>query len=285
MNSLRFLLTMLLFSFCLVSCKYGFGEFFYRDNDVNDRSKVIKQLSSPERLTNVKNNYNILVLSDLHFSSNVEVPNFDNFFNWIDTTYPEKSNHEDYPVFCAVLGDLTDTGDESEYKGFVEFSNKLKNEYSIPVYSIIGNHDLCNSGVQYFYKYVAPYSSYYVFGNSNTAFYFLDTANGTLGTAQLYDLKNNFANDNRRKVVFSHYPIYADGTTIFILTNNLERATLIDLFAKSNVAIFVAGHFHFGGFYDYGLFKEVCLESFNWTEMYMLLTVDEVNNSTSYKLF
>ena len=193
----------------------------------------------------------------------------DNFFNWLENL-PET----DKPLFSVVLGDNTDTG--VEYDEYAVFQSKLAS-YT-PVYNILGNHDILNNGYSKWKEVCTPHNTYYKLETKNLSFYILDTANGTIGNKQLNDMKRHFNSDNKPKIVLTHYPLKGDNIFYFALTNTVERAKLIDLFAKTNVKYYFGGHYHPGSTYDYGNFKEYILTAAK-KNSWVLVNIDETNPS------
>ncbi|MDR1220693.1 MAG: metallophosphoesterase [Treponema sp.] len=290
-------IAMWLIALCLAlaACKdeYGLDEFLTRADDINARSAYITRLGAPildkDIVSNNKNmyepnkpgvfpfdkNYTVLILADIHFGAHSDHPDLpeEKFFDWLDA----KKDAGTTPAFCLVLGDNAEAGTEDEYKQFKALSDTLENDYNIPVYSIVGNHDLYNDGWRPYTKYCKPYISYYHFSTGNFSWYALDSGSGTLGGSQLKNLVSNLKADPNPKIVFSHYPMYGGGNFYFSLSDPHERAALISAFAKNNVKIVLEGHQHPGSFYDFGSFKEYNVAAFRDRQSWHLLTVDETN--------
>ncbi|MDR2446264.1 MAG: metallophosphoesterase [Treponema sp.] len=288
-----------LVALCLAfaACKdeYGLDEFLNRADDVNARSAYItdigvpvideKEMYKPNPQGNKPfgNNYTVLILADIHFGAHSDHPDlpYDEFFQWLD----EKKATNALPVFCLVLGDNAEAGAEKEYLQFKELSDKLENEYTMPVYSIVGNHDLYNDGWRQYTKYCKPYISYYHFNTGTFSWYALDSGSGTLGGSQLKNFVSKLKEDTNPKIVFSHYPTYGGGNFYFSLSDPHERAALISAFAKNNVKIVLEGHQHPGSFYDFGSFKEYNVSAFRDRQSWHLLTVDEESETVTLKTF
>lgn len=273
----------------LFSCSYDYQKFFFRGPHVDERAKEIKKLSSP-----IKNSseINFLVVTDLHFGGKNKRPE-QQFLNSL------KDNKFEFVIF---LGDLVDTGFEENYKEsevFVEKIKKIKND--VLFYVLLGNHDLYQDGIEYWSKLtysINKDTSYFYFqtptnleNNKFRSWYFLDTASGILGYNQLNDLKLRMEKDKNSKIVFTHYPIYADMSMFdyFRLSDTRERALLIEIFDKNNVDFVFSGHWHLGGIYDFGNFTEICLKSFceNRDEetFWAFVNLDESNQSMTLKKY
>jgi 3',5'-cyclic AMP phosphodiesterase CpdA len=266
MKKIAFLALSLVF----LSCEYGLNEFLSRNDDVNDRSKSLRDdISAPASVPSTPSAFNCLILTDVHFGAPEYAP-IDELIAWINSRQPP-----DKPKFCIVLGDLTESGREAQYKEYAAFTARLQNETGLVTYAIAGNHDLYNSGWRYWKQYAAPHTSYYRFQTAAFSWYFLDSANGTLGPNQLYDFIDRAKSDSRPKLIFSHYPVYSGGVFYYSMSNARERALLLDTFARTNVKYVLTGHWHFGGSYDFGAFKETTLKAFRQMKKWYTLAVDE----------
>ena len=171
-NVLILLLFILLFS----SCKMGLKEFFWRSSDVSSRSTEITDIAVPQTILS-KQSYKILLIADIHYSDVTSNPE-SVLFDWLDSL-----EEDEVPDFCIVLGDMTNYGFEKEYTMYDSFVSRL-DTFDIPVLGLLGNHDIYNSGWDYWIKYVKPQTAYYRFSTPEYSWYFLDSANGTLGEAQ-----------------------------------------------------------------------------------------------------
>ncbi len=259
-----FLIIFLLF---ITSCKYGLTEVFYRSNGVNTRSSTITDIDSPDTVTGLSS-YHVLMIADIHYGAKT-VPS-DEIYSWLDNL-----SSSEKPSFCILLGDSVDTG--TEYDHFATFQANLINR-SIPVYVILGNHDLYNNGwktwkTTCFQGYEAKGTSYYRFKTSNISWYFLDSANGTLGENQLYNMESEMKKDSNKKLVFSHYPLCPQ-VFYFSISDDTERAVMLSTYATCNVKYIFAGHYHPGISFDYGKFKELVCTSLE-NNKYYDLTIDE----------
>lgn len=254
----------LIFVFSLFSCSFDYLKFFFRGPHVDERAATIKKLSSP--ITS-DDEINFLIVTDLHFGGKKSRQE-SLFFNSI------KNRKID---FIFILGDLVDTGFEENYSESESFVKKIKSNLSksdIPIYVLLGNHDLYQDGYDYWTKLsfsTNKSASYYYFTtpinsekNEYRSWYFLDTASGILGSNQLENFKELAEKDKNQKFVFTHYPIYADMTMFdfFRLSDTRERALLIEICDKNNVDLVFSGHWHSGGRYNFGNFTEFCFKSF-----------------------
>ena len=280
----RYLFLCLLFLSC-ISCNLGIHQSFWRAHPVDSRSTEVTPLSSAEfPLANysLPAKYDCLILSDIHFG-NKRNPAWQKAF--FASLQKYRAAHSTTPLlFCIILGDVAHHGFADEYETAKIFQqriadeNRLPAEYgaiSLPVYNVVGNHDVYNSGWTLWKQTCAPHRSSYYFETNRLGWYFVDTASGTLGRPQFYDLKAKLHDSPKAKFIFTHYPLYSNGIVYFSLSNPRERAELISLFARTNVKLYCSGHYHPGGYYDYAGFQEYTVKAFGSLGKYHILHVDE----------
>lgn len=303
----RFLIFSALLSFfCLfgvVSCNYGFFWGLFGEENVDDRSSSLRSLQtsvpnfsvqSPALSTGV---YSALIITDMHYGATWGNDNEQDFLDWLSARF-ESGDAEKIPRFIVNLGDTADGGHRSEFKDYVDFENRIKSlakdklgDSDYKIYSILGNHDLYNNGVEGYEDLCYPYISSYYFSisvsGSGFTFYFLDTANGTLGESQLNDFKDKISSDSRPKIVFTHYPIYAGAgesdALLMRLQNTMERNTLLTYFSKYNIKQVFEGHIHKRTSFDFKKFREDVINSFRYGEA-ALFTVNEQAGTVSTEI-
>lgn len=308
-----FFTALLLLSFLIASCSaYGFFWGQFGESDVDERSPSLVDfgtLNLSEQKIPFSSIYSVIVVTDLHFGSEREELDEEVFLSWLDSHFKKYSEGEtkDYskiPRFVINLGDTADGGKKEQFEEFVVFENKIKtvagkylygendstpdSKRKFKVWSILGNHDLYHGGSVHFEKLVFPYTSSYFFnfdaGKTDSypgfSFYFLDTANGTLGPKQLEDFKKRINDDSRPKIVCTHYPVYAGGSDMFmIIQDSVERNTLLTYFAKNNVRQVYEGHAHKDYGFDFEKFREDVIGSLRFSmrtnKQCALVTVNE----------
>ena len=229
-----------------LSCHYAPSEYFNRSESANKRAPEIKELNDSQTAS-VKSslgaNYDILVLSDIHFGQDRADRHDNDVVDWLESLESEAR-----PKFCVNLGDTADHGFESEFDSYLDFEDEIKTSLlSSPVYSLIGNHDLRRDGWEVFKEKLYPYTSCYHFESTGMSYYFLDSADGTLGKGQLKNLENAFKADSKPKVIFTHEPIYHDKANLLSATalqDTHEADKLLTLFAKNRVLLYLCGHSH-----------------------------------------
>lgn len=265
----------------LSSCNFGWSEFFHREDQVNSRTRVIEDFDGTEKEPAPElaaDKYSVMLFSDIHFGA-VESKKADRLLEWFKDKQRKLAEEGIPPLFIICLGDISNLGHDSEYKDFIKFYSDLKTATGLEIYTIPGNHDLYNSGWENWQRYVFPHVGAYRFSTSHgeaaLSWYFIDTANGTLGNPQIEDLEKKLKADSNEKIVISHYPIYGDGIPYYSLQNINERDVLISMFAKNKVKAVIAGHLHPGRSSKFGdyFYEEVIRSAWHKSEA-AVMTVD-----------
>ncbi|MGP1432068.1 MAG: metallophosphoesterase family protein [Treponema sp.] len=289
---INFLFCALLLLSCL-SCDLGVHQAFWRPHPVYSRSTEVVQLNNTEfpfsrEIMPLK--YDCLILTDIHFG-NKRNPAWDKVF--FDSLKKYRKGRISPMLFCIILGDIADHGFASEYETVKAFQkriaeeNRLPEEYGnrpMPVYHVVGNHDVYNSGWKLWQQTCYPHKSAYYFETKDLEWYFVDTASGTLGRPQFYDLKAKLQRSPKSKFIFTHYPLYGNGILYFSLSDPRERAELLSLFSQVNLKLYCSGHFHPGASCDYDTFKERSLQAFGVSGKYHILHVDESGEEPSFTI-
>lgn len=288
----RYLFLCLLFLSC-ISCDFGVHQAFWRPNPVDSRSTEVIQLNNTEfpfDPHSMPQKYDCLILTDIHFG-NKRNPAWNKVFFTSLKKYRDKHNTTPM-LFCIILGDTADHGFAVEYETAKTFQQRLANENKLPspwdipmpVYHVVGNHDIYNSGWKLWKETFYPHKGSYYFETKKLGWYFIDTASGTLGRPQFYDLKAKLQSSPKAKFIFTHYPLYGDGIIYFSLSNPRERAALLSLFPQTNLKLYCSGHYHHGSSYDYETFKERSLKDFGWSGKYHILHVDESGEEPTFSI-
>lgn len=252
----------------LSSCEYGLDEAFFRENNVNLRSSILSRVDAPSGLPSV---YKVAVITDVHFGAIKE--RFDErFFAWLRSTKP---------AFVVCLGDVMEHGLESEGEAYKEFSAKVKAICGNEIYTIVGNHDLYNSGWDVFRDKIFPHTSFYNFRTQKFSWYFIDSASGFIGNGQMTSLRRAMSQDSFPKIVLTHIPVYSSLSALgyFSMQNTKESDMLISLFAANKVKIVLEGHTHKYEKIDIDDYSLYNVPGYLSAESWAVLTVDE-NNGT-----
>jgi predicted phosphodiesterase len=177
--------------------------------------------------------YSIMSMADSHVGS---TNNMDSFFNIA------KSNNTSAVV---MVGDLT-TGKSEDYS---IFDQHLPDKDSLPLFFIIGNHDLHYNGWEEFYSWFG--SSTYSFTikspDATDLYICLDTGGGTLGEKQLNWLKTLLQTkrkEYRHCMVFTHNNFFRSRHTDSTYPLVEELYVLLELFTNYHVDMVITGHDH-----------------------------------------
>jgi Icc protein len=239
------------------SCEFDLLSAFGRADNPSSRlaegsSRVQPSLSLAEGSP-----FSFVVTSDLHFNATEAGPRDEALAGFAALA---SGGGVALALFC---GDLTDKGLESEYQAFAAFADSLRDSGGtapLPWYAAVGNHDLYNSGWPYFKEYVGP--SHQRIDAGPVSIYIVDSGGGTMGDRQLENLRDDMGSDPKPKIVVGHYPVRGHDSYIYYrITNPRERIELLDLFARSDVRLVLAGHRHAPVSTELGAFYELVVGS------------------------
>ena len=267
---------------------------------MNSRSREIKILQAPNIPQGGADSskYSFLILTDTHFGTKKTERREKDFLQKLESLLSAEQD-ELKPRFIINLGDTLNAGRNDEADSFNEASKpwreKAKEIFRVDnfkIYSILGNHDLYNKGWQIWKEKIWPGVSYYKFfldadsDGKGFWFYFLDSANGTLGASQLEDLEKNLETDSAAKIIFCHYPPFVEqnGQYHFAFGNTIERNKMIAIFARHNVKFVFAGHAHEYSEHNFNKFVEVVVPSYAFKKAFTLVTIDEASEKVEYKI-
>jgi hypothetical protein len=261
---LLFLSVSAIISAVFLSCYFAITDIFAEPSPVTDRvkdsgAKAIVPPTSSAISTSVP--FSFLVVGDPHFGASFEAGS-DVLHAFKQLAHRKDANGKPF-AFVLYVGDDVDAGKEAQFTAFTDWASSMtdSNDAAMQWYSAVGNHDVYNGGWSYFRKYVGP--SFFKLAVGGYSIYVIDTGQGTLGNYQLDELQSEFAADPNPKIVVSHYPIYGEADVLYFyrLGNPREQARLLDLFARSNVKLIIAGHYHYLVHESVGPFDEWLVES------------------------
>lgn len=272
--------------------KYSLNEGFARLMKVESRATNIKLLDNEEVIKSVTEDdeYDVIIITDVHIGNENKGKNGprreDDFFAQIEEVNSETGKSlADTTKFALCLGDVAEHGYEDEFIRFNELvKDRFENDYNIKLYSVVGNHDLYNSGWYHWAYYNYPNTSFYKFETPSFSWYFLDSASGTLGGYQYDELRSKMINDDKQKLVFTHIPVYAEDNLYFVMQNTEERNLLISTCARTNTVLFVDGHTHKDRTSNFGYFIERNVPGFLEKYGYAVLHVNEKTKDCSIKV-
>ena len=206
----------------------------------------------------------MLLIGDTHFGRNgwfKPKRNEEPFYEKL-TQLKDEYEAKGYPIsFSINVGDISDSGKQSEFDDFRIFENRIASilsadgaSYYEKMFSVVGNHDLYNNGWNVWKENSFPHTSTYYFTTEGTgssvSWYFLDSGSGMLGKNQISKLTDIASKDPNEKLIFSHYPINARFVDYYTLSDPLEVAQLTKLIYQTKVGFTVEGHYHPGGSND-----------------------------------
>jgi len=269
----------------LSSChffKYDLSEAFYRIMKVELRAQKLTVLKNEEVINSISDDdeYDVLIITDVHFGDENNAGNGPRpekeWFEYLNTVDSQTGKSLiQTSRFCICLGDVSEYGLDEEFLNYKEQLLDKLNDYNIPVYNIVGNHDLYNSGWTKWTEITNPGTSFYKFETPKFSWYFIDSASGTLGGIQYELLDRDMSSDSKAKFVFSHFPLYAENYQYFIMQNSDERNKLINSCAKYNTKAFIEGHTHYEYCTDYGKFKEYNIPGYLQESEFAVLHINE----------
>lgn len=286
MKKKLFLSVLILFTICISGCKYysyGMEEFLYRSGTVEKRTASVLELEDSDvPVVPTEGSYNILVITDVHFGAE-KSEEYRKKLSAAFINYVKNIPAAEKPLFCICLGDISEYGLKSQFESFNQFVNKLS-DLGIKTYSILGNHDLYNSGWHAYKDTIFPFTSFYYFKTDVFSFYFIDSASGSLGKNQMNILENILIKDLNPKIVSSHIPIYANDFFYFSMQNSMERNLLISMMAENNVKAFFDGHTHHSNSFNMGNFTEYNIPGFLEKNEFGIITLNQDDVSVSVKI-
>lgn len=195
----------------------------------------------PATVINAPDNYNVYVCSDIHLEGSVE-----RVQTFLRHEYADPAG-----LFSIVNGDIAN---ERGDRPFRLLDSLMKLDEAVDTcFVTIGNHDIYFDCQQHFADYFHT-STYTVTVNTTSGhrdlFIFLDSGNATHGRKQTEWLKELLQQrDQYRNVVVSTHTClfrtsYNYSTTPAANLPEEEYYELLDLMTKSNVSLFLMGHFH-----------------------------------------
>lgn len=293
--------TILLLLTTLNSCRlmeYDLTEAFYRLMNVEKRTAEFKVLEDETNLNLIADDeeYDVLIITDIHIGNENHGKNGPrreaDWFKQLNEIDSETGKAIlDEVKFAICLGDVADHGLLGEFNRFnslvtekLQETKTSKAPEGIKIYSVVGNHDLYNSGWNYWSQTQYPGTSFYKFETPSFSWYFIDSASGTIGDQQFDILQKNLKNDPKPKLLFSHIPLYADNFQYFIMQDTEERNAIINTVSKNNSRMFIDGHTHEELYTDFGKFQEINVPGFLEKYGYGILHVNEKEKTLSMKI-
>ncbi|NHI83290.1 MAG: hypothetical protein EAX81_03190 [Candidatus Thorarchaeota archaeon] len=144
------------------------------------------------------------------------------------------------PDFVFHCGDLTPFGQESQYNAVID----ALAEFTIPVYTTPGNHDVRLDGGTRYLEHFGP--ALYSFDLGSAHFAVFNSTTGDIPEADISWLSSDLeASDAEFKFVFSHIPPFDPRPEQDHTFSNLTTASrLMTIFQETNVTTVFSGHVH-----------------------------------------
>lgn len=249
---------------------------------------IVPKFAKTQTITKIpKKVLRIAHITDVHVQPLIgAVKGFERCLNHIQNL-PEK------PDFIINSGDcIMDAHGHKESKvkrQWELFQKVIKSENSLPIFSIMGNHDICcegdsghtfNDGKKWAMDEMSLDKPYYSFEKNGWHFSMLDSVqmkmdgtyySGNLGEEQTNWLKSDLENTTKNVMVISHIPILS--ACVFFDGNNMKNEKwelpgswmhtdskqISEVFYKENkVKLAVSGHIHLTDRVDYNGVSYLC---------------------------
>ncbi|MDR1788025.1 MAG: metallophosphoesterase [Treponema sp.] len=248
----------------LLSCNADLGGFF-ASTDLDERlaaRDTFVFLSGDDLRLTLPDEYTFILISDTHITAD-------------DTKGLERIESQliESDRFIVVTGDITDTGSEAELRAFLEIFGSLP----IPCFPVIGNHDLFFGNWSVWRKLIGSATYRAGSADSSTDIIVLDSASAFFGASQLEWLRGQLRGSKRHTLIFTHCPLYLDGTLKYEQITDwkdpLERAKFMAIAAGSCEAFF-AGHIHIRTDVSLGGLRFVTIEDYSAGRAFARVSVD-----------
>ena len=149
------------------------------------------------------------------------------------------------------------------------------NDFRVPFYPVVGNHDITHNGWALFSSIFK--TSFYEFtvqmGDNGPIdrFIFIDSANGTLGEFQINEIENGVFQRDKKEIrntfVFTHTNIFRPSYNEFASTYCREELYyLLDKLADWKTTIMFCGHVHAGDDRMFGGVRHITMPSMNFVD-------------------
>jgi putative phosphoesterase len=242
----------------------------FGSNDLEKRLQEkdnFKYLKDDERNLTFPAEFSFIVLTDTHVENG-------------DTRDLEKISAkitEHDAKFVAILGDITQSGEEEDVKNVTEFIRALP----VPCYPVIGNHDIYFGNWPIWKKYIGS-TRYRINGGSVTLF-ILDSANAFIGKEQIDWLEKELKTAQGRVFILTHSDFFVQvKIKIQQLYDPAERARIMSILRDSGKCdVVLTGHSHERVIKKFGGIEYISIEDYKDTRIYCLVKV--TNEGVSYE--
>jgi predicted phosphodiesterase len=269
-KNLKLGISVILLSSFLVSCELDVAG-FVNSLDLTERldsCDTFHFVKTAWRNLTLPNDYNFIVTTDNHIIGR-DAHGLENLKTKLGTA-----------EFVVMLGDITQSGTQTEVNRFVEIANEL----GVPCYPTIGNHDIFFNNWPVWRDTIG--STRYRIDSNNTTLLFLDTANAFLGEEQIDWLKNELKTEKQNIFVFSHDNLFSDALPVVWqqrFTHNIERAEFVSILVNGNSDAYFSGHIHKRIINTIRNTNFITIEAFITTQNYCRVYVNNGNISWDFE--
>jgi predicted phosphodiesterase len=174
--------------------------------------------------------------------------------------------------FIVVTGDITQSGEKKDLEKFITIARSL----SIPVYPVIGNHDIYFGNWSVWKDLIG--STTYQVESPDTTLLILDSANANFGLKQLDWLDDRLKSAKKNTFVFTHANLFTESMNDFQAVADIrERARMLSMLKGRADAVF-AGHVHRRIIREAGGVQYITIEDFRDNSIYCLVRVSASGN-------
>jgi calcineurin-like phosphoesterase family protein len=180
--------------------------------------------------------FHFLVVNDTHCIAKKDA-------DWLERVVKQMNAHDEKPVLCLHLGDLSDHGKPAELEPVRDVFKTL----GVPVHYVPGNHDYLTANDRKAYDDLFPKFRNYHFDHGGWQFVGIDSTEGKLFMAStvqkdaLKYLDDALPKLDKKKpmILFTHFPL---GPKILQRPKNAEE--VLDRFKGHNLRAVFNGHYH-----------------------------------------
>lgn len=215
-------------------------------------------------------------ISDMHLLAEGAMINDVNPKKHLEKVLKDILKHHPKIKFVTMTGDLTQNGDLDAYETLA----KIIKNYPVPIFPIIGNHDIRKNFWKFFPKYKSGKYVQYTKVFNDRVFLFLDSVkegvhSGHMNKERFMWLEEKLKKYKKKDIylVMHHHPVFVDMPPMDNLYNFKSASKFWKIVAKyPNVKHIFFGHLHRN--FD-GRHKGVGLSSVNSTSFQIAYTPDE----------
>jgi predicted phosphodiesterase len=238
----------------LQSCSIDlFGLFASNDLDTRLSDKNTFNFLSPQDLSlSLPGEYSFIILNDTHID--------DGDAHGLERLASVMGG----AAFAVVNGDITQNGSRKDLQKFIEIARSL----GVPCYPVVGNHDIYFNNWTVWKELIG--STCYRIDNStsSTSIFVLDSATGTLGSAQYEWLEEGLGTAKQHALIFTHTNIFIESPADLVQFSDVrERTRLMDLLKGRAGALFI-GHAHKRMIHEAGGVRYITVEDYRDTGVY-----------------